>query len=100
MSRLQFRIEWRDAGREPQCPPNPRYPNGIDLNVAGGAVNSCVCELPYPARRCGAYFVECLICGYRVACTTAGRPDDPRSIEMPCKRLMMMTAKQTTAGEA
>lgn len=51
-----------------------------------GAVNSCVCELPYPAKRIGAYFVECKKCGYSVACTTAGRADDPRSIEMPCKQ--------------
>ncbi len=85
--RQQFKIEWRDSGDEPKCAPNPIYPDGIDLSVAGGAVNSCVCELPYPAKRIGAYIVECKICGYRAACTTAGRRDDPRSIEVPCKTM-------------
>ena len=24
-------IEWHDSGREPQCEPNPAYPDGIDV---------------------------------------------------------------------
>jgi hypothetical protein len=24
-------ITWHDARREPQCPPNPAYPDGIDI---------------------------------------------------------------------
>lgn len=28
----QFTITWHDSGREPQCPPNPAYPSGIDLD--------------------------------------------------------------------
>lgn len=55
----QFKIEWHDSGREPQCAPNPNYPKGIDLNVAESAINSCVCQLPYPAKRCGTYLIEC-----------------------------------------
>ena len=31
------------------------------------------------------YLVECTICGMSVVLTTAGRPDDPKSIRMPCK---------------
>lgn len=84
--KTQFRVKWIDRGLEPQCASNHAYPKGIDLNVANGAVNSCVCQLPYPAKRIGAYVVDCLACGFRGACTAAGRPDDPRSIEMPCKR--------------
>jgi hypothetical protein len=41
--------------------------------------------LPYPAKRIGHYRIECELCGLRVACTTAGRPDDPRSIRIACK---------------
>ncbi len=84
----QFCIEWRDAGKWPKIAPNPAYPEGIDLNVAEASVNSCICLLPYPAKRIGAYIIECKICGYSAACTTAGRPDDPRSIKVPCKLLV------------
>jgi hypothetical protein len=82
----QFTIEWNDSGREPQCPPNPEYPNGIALDVthAGGGP-SCEAQLPYPAKRCGHYVVRCNLCDYSVVCTTAGRPDDPRSLRMPCR---------------
>jgi hypothetical protein len=81
----KFEIKWIDRGREPQRPPNPSYPSGIDVDVSHGAEPACVADLPYPARRCGFYFVKCSICGYVVALTTAGRPDDPRSIRVPCQ---------------
>lgn len=81
----KFHIEWHDSGREPQCAPNPAYPNGKPLNCSDGAAMTCVVTLPYPARRCGAYAVECGICGVRVAATTAGRPDDPVSIKVACR---------------
>lgn len=83
----RFNIEWKDGEMEPKCAPNPAYPNGIDLDVSQGQV-SCRVALPYPAKRIGAYMVECRLCGFTVACTTAGRPDDPRSITIPCKRLV------------
>lgn len=77
-------VVWEDGGREPQCPPNPAYPLGIDLDAANGQEIACKVALPYPAKRCGVYVVTCSQCGVRIACTTAGRPDDPRSIRMPC----------------
>lgn len=80
-----FKIQWKDAGREPQCAPNPAYPEGIDLDASSGAAVACVAALPYPAKRIGAYTVKCKVCGVKVACTTAGRPDDPRSIKVACK---------------
>jgi hypothetical protein len=81
-----FTIEWIDRGREPKCPPNPAYPNGIDLEGAKElGVPTCRTELPYPAKRCGYYLVECNICGHTTLITTAGRPDDPRSVLIPCK---------------
>jgi hypothetical protein len=83
------KIEWIDSGREPQVAPNPEYPHGIDLNVIDATqpdeTPSCTITLPYPARRIGLYLIECSLCGAHVACTTAGRPDDPRSIRIPCK---------------
>ena len=83
----RFDLAWIDHGREPQCEPNPDYPDGKDCDVTLGQRPACRSTLPYPARRCGAYIVTCKRCGYRVAVTTAGRPDDPRSIMIPCQEL-------------
>lgn len=83
--RDKHRVHWHDSGKEPECAPNPEYPNGIDLDCAMGAERACTVRLPYPARRCGSYLIECSECGMSVVCTTAGRPDDPRSIKLPCK---------------
>lgn len=80
------RIRWVDAGREPQCSPNPAYPKGIDLDASGGATTACSVDLPYPAMRCGRYEVKCRACGATIAVTTAGRADDPKSVRMACKR--------------
>jgi hypothetical protein len=80
----RFEITWHDRGREPTQPPNPAYPDGIDLDVTAGAMPVCQVPLPYPAKRIGYYTVFCKTCRYSVACTTAGRPDDPRSIKLPC----------------
>lgn len=81
---MAFKIEWIDRGREPQCEPDPDYPDGKDVPAAlpGPA---CKTELPYPAKRCGVYIVECSICGVRAGITTAGRPDDPRSVTINCR---------------
>jgi hypothetical protein len=78
-------IVFKDHRREPQCPPNPDYPHGIDVDLTHGAEPSCSTTLPYPALRCGLWIIECEKCGLRVAVTAAGRIDDPRSVKMPCK---------------
>ena len=78
-------IEWLDRGREPQCEPDPAYPLGKDMDVSEGAANTCYAELPYPAPRCGIYVVRCSKCGLNIGLTTAGRPDDPRSVKIACK---------------
>lgn len=80
-----MKIEWIDHKREPQCAPDPAYPNGKDIDNGGRQAPGCWTDLPYPAKRCGLYIVECERCGYRVAITTAGRSDDPRSVRIPCK---------------
>jgi len=81
----QFSIRWLDGGREPQVKPNPAYPAGKDVDATAGAQTSCRVALPYPAKRIGSYIAECKLCGIRVGVTTAGRPDDPRSVAIGCK---------------
>jgi hypothetical protein len=81
-----FTIEWHDAGFEPQCAPDPAYPDGIDLDMTtAGDVAICGTALPYPAPRCGYYALRCNTCGLTVGITTAGRPDDPRSVTVACQ---------------
>jgi hypothetical protein len=80
----QFDIKWIDGRRDPQVKPNPAYPKGIDVvGVRPGEIG-CRVDLPYPARRIGSYVIRCKLCGYRMFITTAGRPDDPRSVSVPC----------------
>ena len=79
-------ITWLDKGREPQCPPYPAFPNGKDADLSDGAEATCRVDLPYPARRCGLYIVRCAACDQTVALTTAGRPDDVRSLTLACKQ--------------
>lgn len=81
---MNFDIRWIDSGHEPKCAPNPKFPNGVDVDASEGAKRICKTNLPYPAKRIGTYMIECKICGKRVAITTAGRPDDPRSITVSC----------------
>lgn len=84
MAEDQFIVAWIDRGREPKCEPNPAYPDGVDLDVTDGKVPACTVLLAHPAKRCGYYSVTCKLCKFSVVCTTAGRPDDPRSIKLPC----------------
>jgi hypothetical protein len=76
-------VEFLDAGREPKCRPDPAPPNLADNALQ----KTCTRNLPYPAPRCGLYMVECTVCGYSAAITVAGRPDDPRTVTMPCRML-------------
>jgi hypothetical protein len=81
MSRLE--VTWHSKNRKAQCPPNPNYPNGMDVDMSHGA-KSCATDLPYPAPECGLWIIECKVCGYRVGVTAAGRPDDPKSVCFAC----------------
>jgi hypothetical protein len=80
----KFRVTWLDKGYEPRKPPNPDYPNGMDVDMSSGSSVTCSTDLPYPAKRCGLFSIECLICGMKVLLTTAGRIDDPRSVTVKC----------------
>jgi hypothetical protein len=82
---MALKVTWVDDHREPKHPPDPRYPDGVDLDMSLKAIDTCVTPLPYPARRCGQYVIACDICRQRILVTTAGRPDDPRSIKVACR---------------
>lgn len=77
-------VTFIDGGREPTQKPDPRYPDGKDIDLSRLQPRYCRTALPYPAPRCGLLRVVCQKCGYRAIITTAGRPDDPRSVMLPC----------------
>lgn len=77
-------VHWNDNMREPRQPPDPNYPDGIDIDNSRNQT-SCQAQLPYPAKRCGYYAVKCYKCGITAIVSTAGRRDDPRSVRLPCK---------------
>lgn len=79
-------VTFLDSGREPREKPNPAYPNGIDVNLSQHALQKVCCRnVPYPAPRCGQYAITCRVCGYCAVMTVAGRPDDPRTVTLPCQ---------------
>lgn len=78
--------KWIDRGFDPKNPPDPRFPNGQDIDLSDGAKVACYTSLPCPAQRCGYYLVTCAKCKTMDVVTTAGRPDDPRSFTRACKR--------------
>jgi hypothetical protein len=80
----RFRVDWFDRGRDPVVKPSPDYPDGKDVDASHGAPQTCTVNLICPAPRCGEYWVTCQLCGTHMGCTTAGRPDDPRSIKVAC----------------
>jgi hypothetical protein len=83
---MTLTAHWVDRARDPKNAPDPAFPLGIDLDMSEGAKVSCWTALPYPARRCGYYVILCDECGLKALATTAGRPDDPRSVRLACKR--------------
>lgn len=84
-----MKVYFEDHGREPRCAPDPRYPDGIVVDLSGGLAGACEATLPYPAPRCGLMRLECENCGLRVAVTVAGRRDDPHTVRLACKRPSM-----------
>lgn len=82
-----LKSHWIDRRREPTQASDPKYPNGIDVDLSRRkSVATCQIDLkPYPAPRCGYHQVHCMRCGYTAIVTTSGRPDDPRSVKVPCK---------------
>ena len=82
---MTITVTWLDRGRNAELGPDPRYPEGIDLDISQGAFEVCITALPYPAPRCGSWLIVCDTCDLRIVVTAAGRADDPRSMKMACK---------------
>lgn len=80
-------VTWVNRGFEPRAAADPRYPDGMHLDISQGR-KACTATLPYPARRCGYYIVECQRCDTRSIVSTAGRRDNPRSIKIACKSVV------------
>lgn len=81
-----FDIKFLSHGRKAECPPDPKYPNGMVVDVARGKKQSCAVDLPYPAECIGAWIMKCKTCGRSVAITAAGRPDDPKAVVVDCNK--------------
>jgi hypothetical protein len=85
----QFKIEYLDKGRPPKVAPNPKYPDGVHADLSGGKRPACTVELPYMVHKnVGYWYVECIKCHTNCLITMASRPDDPRSVVLPCKQAL------------
>lgn len=82
----QFDIKPTCRRGPPQCPADPAHPKGVDVQEAAPGVPSCRADLPYPAPERLVWQIRCRRCGFTLAITAAGRPDDPRSVTVPCRR--------------
>ncbi len=82
---MNHEVTFVKSGRgKAQCPPDPDYPNGKRIDV--GIMPNCEVKLPYPAPECGQFFVKCKACQASVVVTAAGRPDDPVSVTVSCRK--------------
>ena len=87
---MTFDVAFIDKGHKANCKPDPKYPDGMPVNLAPNPiVKTCTRNLPYPAPRCGLYVVTCRQCGFDAILTVAGRPDDPNMVTMPCRGRMI-----------
>ncbi len=80
-------ITFNDSGRAATQPSNPKFPDGIDIDISAPGRASCCFNLSYPAPRVGTYSIVCRTCRYTAVITVAGRPDDPRTLTLPCKEI-------------
>lgn len=79
-------VEFLSHHRKAQVAPNPKYPDGVDVDLSIRGKAACLADLPYPAECCGVLLVRCTKCGASAAITTAGRTDDPRTVKLACKK--------------
>jgi hypothetical protein len=83
---MSFDIQFEPSGRgKARCPSNPEFPTGKDIDVSAGQFATCLVTLPYPSPECGIQIVRCNTCQFSAALTVAGRPDDPKTVKLPCK---------------
>lgn len=69
-------------GRMPKCAPDPAYPEGKDMDMTQG-FPGCAVTL-HQAPCCGTWIITCAVCNTAIGVTAAARPDDPRTIKIPC----------------
>ena len=82
-------IRFLRSGRgKAQNPPDPKYPNGVALNMSKPGQDFCDVMLPYPAPECGMHEILCSECGLSVLVSAAGRNDDPVSVRVACKKVI------------
>jgi len=80
-----FTVQWKPSGRgQARCSPDPHFPSGKSVNLAGNKEPNCTIRLDYPAPECGIWYCRCDTCGITVGVTAAGRPDDPTTVRVPC----------------
>lgn len=89
----KFKVVFNGGRGKAKCAPNPKYPNGMTVDLAGNR-KGCIVSLPYPAPEVGIWVVECKECSLTIALTAAGRIDDPKAVIVPCK-----TKESTRNGE-
>lgn len=83
--KANHQIVWHWRSREPaRSPSNPAYPDGVTVLAPPGRTY-CTVPLPYPAPGVGMWVVTCQRCGLKTVVTAAGRADDPRRLQAPCK---------------
>ena len=80
---ITLTAQWISERRKARNPPNPAFPDGLDLDISAGRP-ACSLALDYPAPCVGAWLIKCALCGMSVVVAAAGRPDDPRAIKIPC----------------
>ena len=81
----RFWARWVDQERVSTYPADPAYPHGAAIDVALDAAHACRLALPSPTVGCGLWVIKCRRCHYALCVGTAGRPDDPCSVRIPCK---------------
>lgn len=86
---MSIKVIFLPSGRgQAQCPSNPEYPDGIEIDASAPNRLSCTVLLPYPAPECGLWHLECSVCGKTFGITAAGRRDDPVSVKVECGPLV------------
>lgn len=80
-------VRFVEAGGIAEGSPDPAFPKGRPVNLAGDRplAQTCTFNLPHPAPRCGGYLVECRDCGFASTIAVTGLADDPSMVTMPCR---------------
>jgi hypothetical protein len=86
MTDCKFKITW---SRHTHWPRDIEMSclQGADVDLSQERRPACVVRLPYPAPpQLGLFRIKCQSCGSYVVVPSCGRPDDPRSVKLACRR--------------